>query len=350
MSQLLVIGSINADLHVHVEARPAPGQTVRGGPLTILPGGKGANQALAASLLGAQVSLVGAVGSDANAQPALEELHRSHVDLSQVTHMDGSTGTAVIVVSGDGENSIIVSAGANAAVTPQQVHRAIASSADDTVVLLQLELPVPVVETAVAEAHDRGLRVILNAAPIAPLSPQVLAACDPLVVNETEAADLLGMDSLDGHHYEQVATGLLALGPKSVVMTLGAAGCAVAVLGQSVVQIPAPRVTAVDTTGAGDAFVGALAAALCCEQKARSDQQPCSDHQPCADDKPCSGQNINRPHEAGSGKTSMAQLVTAAHRAVVVGALAVQKVGAQPSYPTADQLAAFQASTQAPAA
>lgn len=259
MGHVLVIGSINADLVVAVGQRPLAGETVRGGPLQVLPGGKGANQAVAARRLGAETSLVGAVGTDPNAPAALRELKASGVDLSRVRVHDGTTGTAVIVVTPDGENQIIVSEGANGRVTGEEVEAAVHGCAPRTVVLLQLELPLEIVRHAVAAAQRRGLRVVLNAAPVAPLDATVLQACDPLVVNETEAAALLPRAETSGA--EETVEALLALGAPSVVLTIGGAGC-VWSAGDGIRRTPAPRVDVVDTTGAGDAFAGALCAAL----------------------------------------------------------------------------------------
>jgi ribokinase len=296
VGHLLVIGSVNADLVVRVDDRPRPGETVRGGPLAVLSGGKGANQAVAARLMGADVSLVGAVGSDANAAVALRELERHGVDLSRLRALETATGTAVIVLTPDGENQIIVRAGANDVVGPEHGTAAIEGAPAGTVVLLQLELPLDTVRQSVIAAHARGLRVVLNAAPVALLDDVVLRACDPLVVNETEAAKLLGVPHLGGDVTGTMQR-LRGLGPRSVVLTLGAAGCAWATA-DGVGSIAAPVVDAVDTTGAGDAFVGSMCAAI------------------------CAGMPLDR----------------AAERGVVAGAIAVQRTGAQASYPTKGEL------------
>ncbi|WP_318241349.1 ribokinase [Cellulomonas avistercoris] len=298
MGRVVVVGSVNADLVVQVQARPRPGETVRGGPLAVGPGGKGANQAVAAAVVGAEVTLVGAVGDDTHADVALRGLRRAGVDLTEVDVAPGATGTAVVVVTPDGENSIVVSPGANGTVQPGRAAAAVDRAPAGAVVVLQLELPAATVEAAVRQAAARGLRVVVNAAPAAALSPAVLAACDPLVVNGSEAAVLLGQDAVGDP--AAAARALLALGPRSVVVTLGAEGAVHASQGSEKVRtVTPPRVAVVDTTGAGDAFVGALCAAL----------------------------------------ADGLDLGDAVGLATLVGALAVQRPGAQSSYPDAAEIA-----------
>lgn len=297
MGRVVVVGSVNADLVVQVEVRPRPGETVRGGPLSVGPGGKGANQAVAAAVVGADVALVGAVGDDAHAEVALSGLRRAGVDLTEVDVAPGATGTAVIVVTPDGENAIVVSPGANGTVQPERAADAVDRAPGGTVVVLQLELPPATVAAAVRQAAGRGLRVVVNAAPAATLDTAVLAACDPLVVNASEAAVLLGLDAVDDP--AAAARALLALGPRSVVVTLGAQGAVHATQGSDEVRgVTPPRVDAVDTTGAGDAFVGALSAAL------------------------------------ADGRV----LHDAVELATLVGTLAVRRAGAQSSYPDATEI------------
>ena len=223
----------------------------------VLPGGKGANTAVAAARLGASVALLGAVGSDDHGELLLATLRGAGVDTALVRRVDRPTGVAYITVTPDGENSIVVAPGANAALT---LDPAVIEAAK--VVVCSLEVPLPVVEEAVAVAARHGVRPILNLSPVASLSSRTLAALDPLVVNEHEAAWLL-----DGGAPDPVA--LLALGPRSVVITLGARG-AVLAEGADVHAVPAPAVEVVDTTGAGDAFTGALATRLAAGADLRS--------------------------------------------------------------------------------
>lgn len=296
-SGVVVVGSANIDLTVAVDHRPAGGETVLGSDLVVGPGGKGANQAVAAARLGASTAFVGCVGADGHGALLRAGLERAGVGLAGLTTVDRPTGTALIVLTEDAENSIIVSPGANAALTCEAVDRAVDWSGA-AVVVTQLEIPVAVVEHLAEEASRRRVRFVLNAAPARPLGSAVLAAADPLVVNESEAAVLLGPLAADP---EQVVAELMGLGPRSVVLTLGAVG---STWGSTRPEDPptgfepARRVEAVDTTGAGDGFVGALAAALA--------------------------------HGWGLDRAVRLATETAAH--------AVTGRGAQASYPTSDEL------------
>lgn len=271
---VLVIGSANADLVVRVQRRPGAGETVLGGDLAVQPGGKGANQAVAAARLGARVAFAGCLGADGHGQLLLSSLTRAGVDVAETCLLDGvPTGVALISVTPDGDNAIIVSPGANGHVTRGDVQRAVRMGGRGTpaVIVLQLELPPDVVEHAATLAADAGARVVLNLAPPIPLPQQVLRVCDPLVLNQHEAAVLLtgtGTGTDDDHEAGpgsdpeepiRAAERVLALGPRSVVLTLGAGGAVAATGSGEVVHVPAPEVTPVDTTGAGDALTGALA-------------------------------------------------------------------------------------------
>ncbi len=298
---IVVVGSINADLGVRVARHPNPGETLLGSGGSISPGGKGANQAVAAQLLGATVTFVGAVGGDAYAKPALRRLKASGVDLSRVAEVDDTTGLAVITVSDDGENCIIVIPGANAHVTADYVSRHADAIASASILLLQGEIPADGFAAAVAAATSR---VVVNLAPVVEVDPAALRQADPLIVNEHEAQLVLRQlhpdavnSTVTDAEPADLARDLIAAGFRSVVMTLGAAGCVVAMADDSH-TIPAPQVSAVDTTGAGDAFAGALVAQL----------------------------------------DSGASLVDAARFAVRVGAFAVQGWGAQDSYPQASDV------------
>lgn len=284
---LVVVGSANADLVVAVDRRPGPGETVLGSDTRVLPGGKGANTAVAAAKLGAKVALLGAIGEDGNGRILLASLNAAGVDTGLVRRVDRPTGVAYIFVTPDGENSILVSPGANSAVRPEDVDAGLTGA---RVLVASLEVPLATVEHAVKVAVQRGIRPVVNQSPVAELSPQTLAALDPLVVNEHEAAWLLGAGG-DPRR-------LLELGPRSAVVTLGSRG-ALVVTPDGSQEVESPVVQAVDTTGAGDAFTGALATELACG----------------------------------------ADLVDAARFAVRVAAISVTRRGAQPSYPTVDELA-----------
>lgn len=255
---MVVLGSANVDLVVEVERRLAGGETLLGSDLRMFPGGKGANQAVAAARGRAATSLLGCVGADENAAFVRAGLQAADVDVSGVRTSARPTGTAMIVLTPDGENSIVVSPGANSTVDVAMARETapVWSAAD--VVVLSLEVPLPAVVHVASQAIN-GVRVLLNAAPAMPLDAATLAACDPLVVNEHEARMVLGADADEG--FERLAAHLLGRGARSVVITLGANGALVADAA-GVDRIAAYRVDVVDTTGAGDAFVGSVACEL----------------------------------------------------------------------------------------
>ncbi len=254
---IIVFGSINLDLVAHVRDLPRAGETRTGLSFTSGPGGKGANQALAARLAGAQVAMHGAVGRDAFAPTALARLRAAGVDLAGVRDVDAPTGIALIHVDAAGENTITVIPGANAQARAVDVDDA--ELGPTSTLLLQLEVPLSEIEALVSRARAAGARIVLNAAPVLPLARALLAELDVLVVNEHEAASLAV--SLDVPAEPAAFASALATGRTAVVVTLGAAG-ALACTPDMRIEVPAPRVQAVDTVGAGDAFVGALAAAF----------------------------------------------------------------------------------------
>jgi ribokinase len=251
-----VLGSANMDLVVTADRVPALGETVPGREFVQGPGGKGANQALAAARAGARVRMLGAVGDDAFGAAVRSVLRADGVDTEGLRTVPGSTGTAHVTVDGAGANSIVVVPGANGTVRAlDDAHRAVI--ADSDTLLLQLELPSGVVAEAASWARGHGTRVVLTPAPVAPLPGTLLGDVDVLVPNEHEAAGLAGPAEPGA-----VARELRARGPSVVVVTLGAQGCVVAGEDGSTTRVGAPAVTAVDTTAAGDTFVGYLAAAL----------------------------------------------------------------------------------------
>ncbi|MGX5182718.1 ribokinase [Streptomyces avermitilis] len=294
---LLVVGSANADLVIGVERRPAAGETVLGSDLVVHPGGKGANQAVAAARLGARTALLARVGDDAHGRLLLDSQRRAGVDTAGVLVGGAPTGVALITVDPSGDNSIVVSPGANGRLAPRDVRAADSLLRSAAVVSAQLEIPLESVVEVVRNLAP-GTRFVLNPSPPRPLPEEVLAACDPLIVNEHEARVIAGGE-LDGTP-EDWAAALLALGPRSVVVTLGAEGALVA-SAEGTARVPSVRVDAVDTTGAGDAFTAALAWRL------------------------------------GLGES----LVRAAAYAARVGASAVTRSGAQASFPTAEEVAAL---------
>jgi ribokinase len=246
---IALVGSINLDVVVGVERHPVPGETVVGGGRQELPGGKGANQAVAAARLGATVAFVGRVGADDAGRRLRDGLAAEGVDITHVrVDPDAPTGMALIAVDGAGENTIVVSPGANARVGAADVEAARDVLAGAAVTLVQHEVPEDAVAAAIAAA---GGTVVLNPAPARP----IVAPVDVLVPNRGE------LEALAGRAGDPVDLARTLEAARAVVVTLGSEGAAV-IEGSRVERIPAPRVDAVDTTGAGDAFCGALAQAL----------------------------------------------------------------------------------------
>ena len=259
MAEVFVLGSINQDFVLKVERRPQPGETVTNAELSTHNGGKGANQAAAAALLGASVTFLGRVGDDEFGEPLVQALGEKGIDTSLVERAsDASTGAAFITVTPDGENAITVAPGANRSLTPQEVDAASGAIGNARVLVAQMEIPVETVLRAVEVASERGTRALVNLAPTFEVPRGLLERLDPLVVNEHEATFLLGSEVEEVDGALSAAPELLSLGPRSAVITIGEVGAVVAD-GESVKHLPAPKVDVVDTTGAGDAFVGALA-------------------------------------------------------------------------------------------
>ncbi|MET9956601.1 ribokinase [Streptomyces sp. NPDC006339] len=255
MTSIVVLGSTNMDLVAYVAKAPTRGETVTGREFRTVPGGKGANQAVAAARAGAEVSMIGAVGADDFGLRLRAALEHSGVDTDLLRTVEGPSGTAHIVVDDEGGNAIVVIPGANGTVT-SLTHGDEALIATADALLLQLELPLSVVVEGARAARERGVRTLLTPAPARALPGELLSVTDVLVPNEHEAA------ALTGHTDPHAAARALLADVPEVVVTLGAAGCLYASRGADPVTVPAPQVRAVDTTAAGDTFVGALAVAL----------------------------------------------------------------------------------------
>jgi len=301
-SGVVVVGSLNADLTVTTDRLPSAGETVAGHDFAIRPGGKGANQAVAAVRLGSALSLVGAVGDDVHGNMLVQAADRDGIDTDSIVRIAGtSTGVAVIEVDANGENSIVVFPGANGRLAPHHVEQEAERIAAAAVVCLCLESPLETVIAAMRLGHTAGAIVMLNLSPFKEVPAEVLADADLLLVNEHEAAQLLGSTdpSLD---WEATARGFTARGVRDVVVTLGARGSMVIQGGPEnlpvLTPIPAAPTSVVDTTGCGDAFTGAVADSLA----------------------------------RGEG------LVAAARRAAVVASMAAGTGGAQDSYPTLSEV------------
>jgi ribokinase len=256
--QVAVVGSLNADLTVRTERFPQPGETLTGSELVIAPGGKSSNTAAAAAVLGSSVRLLGAVGDDDHGSYLLAAARRVGVDVAGVRRLgDHATGTAMIVVDAAGENTIIVSPGANGALRPEMIDPA--ALGEPAVLCLCLEVPVETVRAVARAGRAAGATVVLNLSPYAPVGLELLDLADVVVLNRSEAGLLLGVDDLPGDPALWPA-----LPVERAVVTLGADGAVVIDVsppagGERVVSIPATPVDAVDTTGSGDAFTGALA-------------------------------------------------------------------------------------------
>ncbi len=298
---VLVAGSVNTDFVVPVPTLPQAGETVLGNDLQHLGGGKGANQAVAAARLGARTAFMGCIGTDAFGSARVAELESHGVAVGAiVTDAVRPTGAALILVDGRGENMIAVSPGANAALTPSHVAAATALFAQSRALVCQLEVPLDTVQAALNLAREYEMTTVLNAAPGNPAAASLLAATDVLVVNRVEAEALTGdsVNSLD--EARATAKALRNKVSHAAILTLGAAGSLVAT-SDGVAHVPAWQVTTVDATAAGDAFVGALAAAI------------------------------------SRGKTVM----DAAPVATAAAAITVGRFGAQQSLPTGEEVAAF---------
>ncbi|HMQ65695.1 MAG TPA: ribokinase [Arachnia sp.] len=259
MSGVVVVGSLNVDLHLLLRRHILPGETLLAGGGTFSPGGKGANQACAAALAGAPTTMLGALGDDAASAVATSRLKDAGVDLTHVARLPGPSGLAVVSVDAQAENTVVVVPGANALVTPSMVEgwRDQIEAAD--VVVLQGEISA---ESNLAAVRLVKGRLVVNLAPVIEVDREVLLAANPLVVNEHEGAAALAQ--LGGPELTdpgEIVAGLRAAGVSTVVMTVGSAGSIVAE-GGGLAAVPSPSVNAVDTVGAGDAFCGALSARL----------------------------------------------------------------------------------------
>jgi len=301
--KIVVVGSVNTDMVVKSPRIPAVGETVTGGHFVMAAGGKGANQAVAAARLGAQVTFVAKVGQDVFGDQALAGFRREGINTEFVRRdAQQATGVALILVDGAGRNLISVAPGANFALSPEEVQQAAAAIRAADVVLLQLEIPLDSVRMAAEIAAAAGVPVILNPAPAAPVDDAMLRHVHLLTPNETEAQQLTSVAVNDEAGARTAAAKLLARGAANVIVTLGAEG---ALWGSRAgfTRFTAARVDAVDTTAAGDAYNGGLAYAL----------------------------GLGQPLEE------------AARWAGLVGSLATTKLGAQPSMPTLDEVQRFAA-------
>lgn len=297
MQRVTVLGSINLDHILHIKRVPTPGETLAMQNLTQAPGGKGANQAIAAVRSGAEVHFVGRIGSDDAGQHLHAILADNGIDLTAVkVDPDHQTGQAYVMLQDDGQNSILIYGGANQTLSVDQLDLASTALDSSTWIVAQCETPVTVTEAAFLRAHRHHQRTLLNPAPAqAKLSSALLAATDMIVPNETESEALTGIKITDEQSLKASAQYFHQRGVPYVLITLGAAGVYVAHTGEAGLTVPAFKVKAVDTTAAGDTFIGALSAVL-------------------------------RP--------DFSNLIEAVRYACRASSLTVQKMGAMPSIPT----------------
>ncbi|GAB2917217.1 ribokinase [Micromonospora polyrhachis] len=312
-ARVVVVGSVNLDLVVNTPSLPRPGETVLGHGFDTVPGGKGANQAVAAARAGGACAFVGAVGQDGFAAQLRDNLATAGVDVTRLRSVPGPSGVALIAVDTSAENFIVVAPGANGGLTRlDEADKALVAAAD--VLLLQLETPLTAVTEAAEAARAGGTTVILNAAPARSLPAELLALVDVLVVNQGEAATIVGRDD----EPEALLTALLDLVPR-VVLTLGARGAAYADRAGLRLTVAAPRVDAVDTTASGDSFTGAFAVAW--------------------------AERGATPGTAVAGVAAPEAVVAALRWACAAGAACARRPGASTAIPTRDEIDELSATT-----
>ncbi|MDF2838007.1 MAG: ribokinase [Paenibacillus sp.] len=260
-ARLAIIGSINMDLVVHVQRHPQPGETIHGSDTLYSPGGKGANQAVAGAKSGATVTMIGAIGSDASGRDLLSSLQDYGVGTEAIVSKDGSSGLAFISVDADGENIIILSPGANGKLMPCDLEQAWHAIKGCSAVLLQNEIPLETTLAAISKASEAGIRVYFNPAPAVKLPDEAYEGIYCLILNETEAEYIVGTEFGEGEQAELATVrALVEAGAASVVLTLGSRGAVYGDRSGDIRRVEAYPVHPVDTTAAGDTFIGAFAA------------------------------------------------------------------------------------------
>ncbi|HYD80599.1 MAG TPA: ribokinase [Paucimonas sp.] len=261
-ARIAVVGSVNMDLVFRTSRMPATGETIKGREFHQIPGGKGANQAVAAARQGAQVVFVASVGDDGFGEQSLRGFAAEEIDLRHIVKAAATpTGTAGILVDDSGHNCIVIAAGANDLLSPAQVDAASDAIGAAQLLVCQLETPMPTVARAIDVAKERGVKVILNPAPAQALDAGLLAKIDYLILNETEASQMSGIEVTDRASASRASEALLARGVGVVLLTMGEHGVCITQSGASR-HLPAVKVDVVDTTAAGDTFVGAFAVGI----------------------------------------------------------------------------------------
>ncbi len=273
MGKIVVVGSSNTDLVIKADRLPEPGETLLGGQFMMAAGGKGANQAVAAQRLGAEVSFIASVGDDVFGKDSVENYRKEGMDISFVSMKEGvPSGVATIIVDADAENVIVVASGANGTLDKKEIDRAAEKISSADFVLLQLEIPMETVEYTAQKACEAGTRVVLNPAPAAELSDSLLSRLWLITPNRTETQRITGLSVNSEEDASKAADALAAKGVRNVVITLGSKGAYFLAEDGSRGVIPANRVKAQDTTAAGDTFNGALCVAL---SEGKSLQEAC---------------------------------------------------------------------------
>ena len=308
--RIVVVGSVNMDLVIRAPRMPAPGETLGGSDFRTIPGGKGANQAVAAARMGAEVHFIGSIGGDDFGLRLKQGLAGEGIDLAHLSVLqDAPTGVAMIILDAAGQNSIVLSPGANGRVTTEQVEACADTIAGARMLVCQLETPLAAVTRAIDIAHDKRVPVVLNPAPALALDRRLLAKVKYLIPNETEASLLSGVQVVDVETAGAAARRLADQGVEQVLITLGEKGVVSTRGHDAASSFPAIRVSVVDTTGAGDSFVGSLAV------------------------------------ELASGRSVREAIQFAQH----VAALKITKLGAQTSIPQREEVERFMQSRALPA-
>ena len=258
---ILVVGSSNTDMTVKTKYLPKPGETVLGNDFTMGPGGKGANQAVAASRLGGNVKFICKVGRDIFGDNAIKHYENEKLETSGILRSDKPSGVALISVDEKAENSIVVASGANGDLNEADIEASRKDLENCGILLLQLEIPVPSVLKAAKIAHEAGAMVVLNPAPACPLPEEIFRYIDLFIPNQTELGNYSGIDTADVAGAEKAAAAMQAKGVGKLIVTMGSKGALICEGGPSVF-VPAKKVKAVDTTAAGDTFCGALCVAI----------------------------------------------------------------------------------------
>jgi ribokinase len=301
--KIIVVGSLNMDLVVRMPKIPRPGETLLGGVFKTFPGGKGANQAVAAARLGVHVTMIGCIGNDSFGQEMRATLAKEGIDTTHIlVHPDEATGVALIQVDAQGQNSIAVASGANFRLTSTNVEKAMQIIGEFNALVMPLETPLETIYTATDIAARKGAKVILNPAPAQILEKDLLQLVDVLLPNEYEIAFMTGMQLQSASDINYAAEKLLSLGPRNLIVTMGSQGAIL--FNEKKARptiIPAWQVQAIDSTAAGDCFVGALAVGLC----------------------------------EGKSITAAAKFASAA------AAISVTRIGAQPSLPYREEVDQF---------